>query len=65
MAIHSSILAMENPMERGLCWATVPSIAKSQTQLKQLNNCTGKIPHAQGNKASAPQPSESLEKPLQ
>ena len=65
MAIHSSILAMENPMDSGRWWATVHSIAKSQTWLKQLSRCTRKIPHAPGNKASAPQQSKSLEKPLQ
>ena len=65
MAIHSSILAMENSMVRGGWWAIVHSIAKSQTWLKQLNRCAGKIPHAQGNKDSTPQPSKSPEKPLQ
>ena len=63
MAIHSSILAMENSMVRGGWWAIVHSIAKSQTWLKQLNRCAGKIPHAQGNKASTPQLSKSPEKP--
>ena len=33
MAIHSSILAWENPMDRGAWWATVHGVAKSQTQL--------------------------------
>ena len=33
MAIHSSILAWENPMDRGAWWATVHGAAKSQTQL--------------------------------
>ena len=32
-ATHSSILAWENPMERGAWWATVHGVAKSQTQL--------------------------------
>ena len=29
MATHCSILALENPMDRGAWWATVPGIAKS------------------------------------
>ena len=29
-----------NPMDRGAWWAIVPSVAKSQTQLKQLSTCT-------------------------
>ena len=33
MATHSSILGMENPMDRGACWATVCGVMKSQTQL--------------------------------
>ena len=28
---------LENPMDRGACWATVYRVAKRQTQLKQLN----------------------------
>ena len=28
---------LENPMDRGVCWATVHSLAKSQTQLKRFN----------------------------
>ena len=28
---------LENPMDRGIWWATVHSVAKSQTQLKGLN----------------------------
>ena len=28
------VLLLENPMERGARWATVHSVAKSQTQLK-------------------------------
>ena len=31
MAIQSSILVMENPMDRGAWWATVHGVAKSQT----------------------------------
>ena len=33
MATHSSILAMENSLDRGAWWATVRGVAKSQTQL--------------------------------
>ena len=33
MATHSSILGMENPMDRGACWAAVRGVMKSQTQL--------------------------------
>ena len=29
--------SLENPMDRAAWWATVHSITKSQTQLKQLN----------------------------
>ena len=28
---------LENPMDRGACWATVHRVTKSQTQLKQLS----------------------------
>ena len=31
VATHSSILARENPMDRGACWATVHGVTKSQT----------------------------------
>ena len=34
MATHSTL---ENPMDRGACWATVHRVAKHQTRLKQLN----------------------------
>ena len=37
MATHSSILAMENPMDRGTWWATVHRVTQSQTQLKSLS----------------------------
>ena len=37
MATHSSILGLENPMDRGVWWATVHGVTKSQTRLKQLN----------------------------
>ena len=33
MAIHSSILAWRNPMDRGAWWAAVRGVAKSRTQL--------------------------------
>ena len=33
MAAHSSILGLENPMDRGIWWAIVHAVAKSQTQL--------------------------------
>ena len=33
MAAHSSILALENPMDRGAWWATVHGVAKSWMQL--------------------------------
>ena len=33
MATHSSILAWDNPMDRGAWWATVHGFAKSQTWL--------------------------------
>ena len=31
MATHSSIFCLDNPMDRGAWWATVPGVAKSQT----------------------------------
>ena len=31
MATHSSILGMENPMDRGVWWATVHRVTRSQT----------------------------------
>ena len=31
MATHSSILCLENPMDRGTWWATVHGVAQSQT----------------------------------
>ena len=33
MVAHSSILAWENPMDRGVWRATVPGVTKSQTRL--------------------------------
>ena len=35
MGTHSSILALENPMDRGAWRATVHRVAKNQTRLKQ------------------------------
>ena len=35
MATHSSILGLENTMDRGACWATVCVVTKSQTQLSE------------------------------
>ena len=29
--------SLENPMDRGVCWATVHMVAKSQTRLNQLS----------------------------
>ena len=40
MATHSSILCLENPMDRGAWWATVHRVAKSDTRLKQLGTHT-------------------------
>ena len=34
MATHSSYSCLENPMDRGAWWATVHSVAQSQTRLK-------------------------------
>ena len=33
-------LCLENPIDRGVWWATVLGVAKSQTQLKQLSSHT-------------------------
>ena len=40
-ATHSSILAWRNPMVRGAWQATVHSVTKSRTGLKQLSMHTG------------------------
>ena len=40
MATHSSILALDNPMDRGAWQATVHRVAQSQTRLKQLSTQT-------------------------
>jgi len=34
---HSSIPAWDNPKDRGVWWATVHRVAKSQTRLKRLS----------------------------
>ena len=40
MATHSSVLAWENPMDRGAWWAVVHGVTKSWTRLKQLSKHT-------------------------
>ena len=30
---------LENPMDRGTWWATVPGVSKNETLLKQLSTC--------------------------
>ena len=37
-ATHSSILAWENPMDRGNWWATVHGVTKESDTTKQLNH---------------------------
>ena len=41
---------LENPMDRGVWWATVHRVAKSQTQLKRLgmHTCKVKLNNASG-----------------
>ena len=36
MAPHSSTLALENPMDRGVWWAAVHGVARSRTRLRDL-----------------------------
>ena len=43
MATHSSVLAWENPMDRGAWWATVHGVRKNQTQLRDLTWITFRI----------------------
>ena len=38
MATHSSILAMENSMDRGAWWATVRGVAKESDMTERLNS---------------------------
>ena len=40
MATHSSILCLENPMDRGAWRATVYGVTKSQTQLRDFHSLT-------------------------
>ena len=40
MATHSCF-CLENPMDGGAWWATVPRVAKNQTRVKQLSTFTG------------------------
>ena len=37
MATHSSILALENPVDTGAWWAAVHKVAQSRTLLKRLS----------------------------
>ena len=37
MATHSSILGLENPMDRGAWWAAVHGVTKNRTWLKRLS----------------------------
>ena len=39
-AIPSSILCLENPIDRGAWWATVHGVAKSQTRLSNSHTHT-------------------------
>ena len=45
--IQAQYSCLENPMNRGAWRATVHSVAKSQTQLKQLSMHTNKIVNVQ------------------
>ena len=45
MATHSSIVALENPRDRGAWWATVCRVSHSLTQLKQLSTHASHPPH--------------------
>ena len=49
MATHSSILALENPMDRGAWQAAVHRVAPSQPRLKQLST----HPHKQDSLGSS------------
>ena len=42
MATHSSILAWENPRDRGACWAAVYGVTQSQTRLKRLSSSSSR-----------------------
>ena len=41
MAAHSSILFLENPLDRGAWWATVHGVAESQAQLSTHGTRSG------------------------
>ena len=43
MAIHSSILGLENTMDRGAWWAAVHGVTKSQTRLSNSHVSTGSL----------------------
>ena len=36
MAPHSSTSCLENPMDRGACWAAIHGVAKSRTRLSDF-----------------------------
>ena len=38
MAAHSSVLGLENPRDRGACWAAVYGVAQSRKRLKRLSS---------------------------
>ena len=57
MAAHSSILALENPMDRGAWWARVPSVAQSWTQVQRLSTrVAASAASAQGLAGTPPHP---------
>ena len=43
MATHSSILAWENPMDRGAWWDTAHGVTKESDMTEQLNNNSYKM----------------------
>ena len=43
MATHSSVLALENPMDGGAWWAAVYGVAQSRTQLKRLSSSSSSM----------------------
>ena len=45
MVTHSSILALENPMDRGAWGATVHGVTKELDTTRQLNNNNGALTH--------------------
>ena len=57
MAAHSSILALENPMDRGAWRARVPSVAQSWTRLQRLSTrMAASAATAQGLAGTPPHP---------